>query len=85
MTEEKRKFYVGVRPECGCHTAMLVDDEQTSPKEIARFARDMAKTKRVVRHVELTREEYMATFRPCPHKPPNAVLTGRGPGHSEET
>jgi hypothetical protein len=37
----------------------------------------MAKTKRVVRHVELTREEYMATFRPCPHKPPNAALTGR--------
>lgn len=74
MGEEKRKFYAGVRPDCGCHTALLVDDEKTTAKDVARFAADMAKSQRVVRHVELTHVEYMTTFRACPHMTPNAQV-----------
>lgn len=65
-TEEKRKFYVGIRS-CGCITAALVDDEKTTPKEIAQFAREMHKTKRRMEHRELAQGEFSATFAPCPH------------------
>ena len=65
-TEEKRKFYVGIKA-CGCITAALVDDEKTTPKDIAEFARDMHKTKRRMEHRELTQPEFAASFTPCPH------------------
>ncbi len=64
---EKRKFYVGIRP-CGCITACLVDDQDTQPGEIAEFARDMKKTGRRVEHRELSYAEFEATFKCCEHK-----------------
>lgn len=84
MSDEKRKFYAGVRQDCGCHTALLVDDDKTTAKDVARFAADMAKSKRVVRHVELTHDEYMTTFRACPHMTPNAALSGCEPMPDQE-
>lgn len=66
QTEEKRKFYVGISG-CGCITAALVDDEKTTAKDIAQFARDMHKTKRRMEHRELAQPEFSAMFAPCPH------------------
>lgn len=66
-TKEKKKFYVGVRP-CGCVTATLRDDNDTTPKEIAEFARHMHKSGRRMEHMEITQEELIATFKPCHHK-----------------
>ena len=77
-TEEKRKFYVGIT-ECGCITAALVDDEKTTAKEIAQFARDMHKTKRRMEHRELSQPEFAAMVAPCAHLlQPNASFS-RGP------
>lgn len=64
---EKRKFYVGIRP-CGCITACLVDDQDTQPGEIAEFARDMKKTGRRVEHREMSYAEFQSTFKSCEHK-----------------
>jgi len=44
-------FYVGIAA-CGCVRGALVDDEETTPKEIAEFARRQQKLKREMRHVE---------------------------------
>lgn len=65
--EEKKRFYVGIRP-CGCVTAVMVDDEDTTPKDIAEFARDMQKSKRRMEHREWTREEYRESFKHCTHQ-----------------
>lgn len=64
MNEEKKSFYTGVKP-CGCVTALLVDDEKTTAKEVADFARNMHKTGRNMHHAELTKAELMATFKKC--------------------
>jgi len=60
------KFYVGIS-KCGCVSAMLVDDESTTPKEIAQFARRMGRTFRTVEHRELDLEKVRSVFDSCPH------------------
>lgn len=69
---EKKGFYVGVKV-CGCITACLVDDESTTPKEIAEFAREMYKTNRKMKHIELTEEEFLASFKKCACPPVKKV------------
>jgi hypothetical protein len=64
MRPETKPFYVGVRP-CGCITAAMIDDDTTTPDEIAEFARDMAKSGRRVEHRSLTQEEFQRTFVQC--------------------
>lgn len=44
-------FYVGIAV-CGCERAWLIDDDETTPKEIAEFARRQQKMKRTMKHVE---------------------------------
>ena len=44
-------FYVGIG-ECGCVRAALVDDQDTTPAEVAQFARRQQRMKRTMRHVE---------------------------------
>ena len=71
---EKRKFYLGIRT-CGCVTASLVDDANTTASEVADFARRMALTKRHVEHREVDRgelEKLMAAN--CDHKPANTQV-----------
>lgn len=46
------KAYTGVAKCCGKVTAAMVDDEKTSAKDVADFARSMHKTDRELRHVE---------------------------------
>jgi hypothetical protein len=59
-----RKFY-----DCGCISAMLVDDELTTPKEIAEFAGRMAKTKRRMEPREVSSDDdRIALFARCSHK-----------------
>jgi hypothetical protein len=65
--KETRPFYVGVS-ECGCVTAMLVDDDKTTPKEIGDFARRMSKSKRRMEHRTVTIDDFGRFFQPCPHK-----------------
>lgn len=50
-----KNFYVGKRS-CGCITAALVDDDKTTPDEIAEFARSMKGTQRRVEHLSLPLE-----------------------------
>ncbi|MCP5233400.1 MAG: hypothetical protein H6948_15175 [Zoogloeaceae bacterium] len=64
--EERRGFYVGVKP-CGCVTASLVDDADTTAKDVADFSREMHKTGRKVQHMELTKDEFMAQWKKCDH------------------
>lgn len=45
------KFYVGIA-ECGCVRAAQVDDEQTTAKEVAEFARRQQQKGRTMAHVE---------------------------------
>lgn len=42
-------YYIGIA-ECGCERAWLIDDEDTTPKEIAEFAKRQAKMKRRMVH-----------------------------------
>lgn len=71
MTDQKWDFYAGVR-ECGCMTALMVDDESTTAEEIAEFATEMAKLNRRVVHRSLTHAEFQETFKACTHQaPPN--------------
>ena len=44
-------FYVGIG-KCGCVRGALVDDEDTTPKEVAEFARRQQQAKRTMRHVD---------------------------------
>ena len=44
-------FYVGIG-ECGRVRAALVDDQDTTPAEVAQFARRQQRMKRTMRHVE---------------------------------
>lgn len=64
MSLERKSFYPGVKA-CGCTTALLVDDDKTTAKDVADFAREMHKTGRKMNHVELTESEFMATFKRC--------------------
>nr|MBL8412754.1 hypothetical protein [Dechloromonas sp.] len=64
ISQEKKTFYTGVKP-CGCVTALLVDDDETTAKEVADFAREMHKTGRKMKHAELSQDEFMATFKKC--------------------
>lgn len=43
------KYYVGIAA-CGCVRALLIDDEKTTAKEIADFARRQAQMKRRMEH-----------------------------------
>ena len=64
MRSDTKPFYVGVRS-CGCVTAAMIDDDTTTPEEIAQFARDMAKSGRRVEHRALTLEEFQQSFVQC--------------------
>ena len=64
MKQIAKSFYIGVK-DCGCTTACLVDDDETTAKEVAEFAREMHKTGRKLKHVELTEAEFMATVKQC--------------------
>lgn len=66
MDAVKLRFYVGIK-DCGCITAALLDDAETTPKAIAEFARNMHKSKRRMEHGELTRSEYRKIFVNCKH------------------
>lgn len=44
-------FYIGIA-ECGCVRGALIDDERTTPEEVADFARRQQQMKRQIRHVE---------------------------------
>jgi hypothetical protein len=46
------KAYIGVAKCCGNITAAMIDDENTSAKDVADFARSMHKTDRELRHVD---------------------------------
>lgn len=84
MSAFKRAFYAGVRP-CGCMTAMLVDDEKTTAKELASFARDMAKTGRTVKHVEFSSfDAYRDAFGPCRCAQPTAAPSGHDAAQPHE-
>lgn len=67
---EKKGFYVGVKA-CGCLTACLVDDENTTAKEVAEFAREMHKTGRRMKHRDLTEKEFLESFNKCECPPGN--------------
>ena len=56
-------FYVGIG-QCGCVRASLVDDEHTTPGEIAAFARRQKSMKRTMRHVETKEGESPWTLNP---------------------
>ena len=62
--EDRKSFYLGVKP-CGCVTASLVDDEMTTAKDVANFAKDMHKTGRKMRHAEMTEAEFASVFKRC--------------------
>jgi hypothetical protein len=47
------KAYIGVDRCCGVISAAMVDDDKTSAKDVADFARDMHKSSRDLRHVEV--------------------------------
>jgi hypothetical protein len=65
----KRKYYIG-RIACGCVMAIMHDDAQTTAGDVADFARDMARSRRKLEHVEWTAEELDAQFRfaKCTHR-----------------
>lgn len=44
-------YYVGIA-KCGCERAWLIDDDETTAKEIADFARRQQQMKRSMKHVE---------------------------------
>lgn len=52
-----KSYYVGMKKACGCITAAMVDDEQTTAKDVASFAKDVAKYDRNLRHIELPDDE----------------------------
>jgi hypothetical protein len=51
------KAYIGVDRCCGAVSAAMVDDDKTTAKDVAEFARDMHKTSRDLRHVECEQGE----------------------------
>jgi len=71
QSEERKPFYVGVRP-CGCITAAMVDAEWLSRSDVTAFENDMVRSGRKFEHRMLTRDEFDATFHRCPHLQPNA-------------
>lgn len=64
MIDVPKPFYFGVRS-CGCHTATMVDDEETTAAHVADFAKRMAKSGRRVVHKSVTRAEFMALADQC--------------------
>jgi hypothetical protein len=62
----ERSFYLGVR-ECGCASAALVDDEKTTAAEVSRFAKDLSKSGRRLKHVTLKDGEHLNLSRVCEH------------------
>ena len=42
--------YIGINP-CGCITAAMIDDADTSAERVAEFAKNMAKTGRKLKHI----------------------------------
>lgn len=62
----KTGFYVAIRA-CGCVRATLVDDEDTSAKDLADFARRAQKANYRVAHREMTLDEFRAACMPCGH------------------
>lgn len=67
MEQETHPFYIGIS-KCGCITATLVDDENTTAKAITEFARRMQKTKRRMSHRNFTKDEFLTQFKLCEHK-----------------
>lgn len=64
-------FYVGIA-ECGCIRAMLVDDDQTTPDEIASFAKRQKKMKmRMAHRTYLSEDDVKSVMFGCrDHTPP---------------
>lgn len=62
--EKRQSFYIGTKA-CGCVTAAMVDDEQTTAKDVADFAREMHKTGRKLSHVEMTEQQFMDSLKAC--------------------
>lgn len=71
QNEERKPFYIGVRP-CGCITAAMVDDDTISRSDVTAFENDMVRSGRRFERRMLTRAGFDATFRMCPHSQPNA-------------
>ena len=63
--EERKIFYIGVKP-CGCITACMVDDDKTAAKEEVSDPKNMHKTGRKMKHAEPTEAEFMASFKAVP-------------------
>lgn len=61
-TKETKLWLVGVNP-CGCMTAARV--AESSDEEIARFRAEMQASGRRAEWRELTREQFLDTFKPC--------------------
>ncbi len=80
--EERNSFDIGVKS-CGCITACMVDDDKTTAKDVADFAKNMHKTGRKMKHAELTEVEFMASFKRCECVPPNVKVTG-APRHEQD-
>lgn len=57
---EQNAFYVGVA-KCGCVRALLVDDDKTTPDEIASFAKRQKKMDRRMEHRRNMSEDEMKT------------------------
>jgi len=54
-----RRFYVGRTKCCRTIAAALVHDEYTSEESVAEFAKSMAKTKRLMDHLDLSDEQQL--------------------------
>jgi hypothetical protein len=69
MTDiEKLPFYIGKWPDCGCISAVCVDDPKHA-KDTAKFVADIIKSGRIVEHLEYDKwEECRHHFRKCPHR-----------------
>lgn len=62
---DSNAFYVGIA-ECGCIRALLVDDEHTTPDEIASFAKRQKKMKRRMEHRrDLSQDEVKSAMFGC--------------------
>lgn len=50
----------------------MIDDDKTTAKDVADFAKNMHKTGRKMKHAELTEVEFMASLKRCECVPPSA-------------
>ena len=65
MKRRQGRAYVGVKP-CGCVTAALVDDQDTTAKQVRDFCNRMIRTKRSVSNMPVD-DALDALGRKCTH------------------